>query len=293
MHAAPVRGGAAPAPAPLLVGAPAELTLGPAGFDRRTGSLHRLADLELVDVRLGVWRAPIDNDLRSIHGRPLVDAWRAAGLDRLCHKLREVRVDAEELVVRTRAAAAGVDFALATEYRWSADADQVWLTVAVTPEGAWPCPLPRLGLALTLPGAGPDTEVAWFGLGPGEAYRDTADAARVGRYRSSVRDLQTPYVLPQENGNRRHVREARILPAAGPGLLLTGAPWFDLTARPWTTAALDAATHTVDLRPDGHLHLQLDADHHGIGSAACGPLLPAPHTLAAVPTTLTIGMTPC
>ncbi len=167
----------------------------------------------------------------------------------------------------------------------------MWLTVTVTPDGRWPCPLPRLGVALTLPGR--DADVEWFGLGPGEAYRDTGHAARVGRHRASLADLQTPYVFPQENGNRRHVRWARIVPPGGPGLAVTGSPVFDLTARPWSTAALEAAAHTSDLTPDGRIHLNLDAAHQGIGSAACGPALPAVHTLAAVPAVLTLGLAAC
>jgi beta-galactosidase len=101
--------------------------------------------------------------------------------------------------------------------------------------------------------------------------------------------MQTPYVFPQENGNRRHVRHARITRPDGPGLAIIGAPLIDLTVRPWSTSALDAARHTSDLRPDGRIYLHLDHAHHGIGSAACGPALPAIHTLAAVPTVFTIG----
>ena len=267
------------------------IVLGPAQFDRRTGTLRRLGELEIHDgVRLDVWRAPIDND--RLAGHPaLMENWRAAGLDRMRHKLLDVSADDDGLLVRTRVAAAGVDFGLATDYRWTADAgtNRLWLTVTVTPDGPWPCPLPRLGVALSIPGS-TDADVEWFGLGPGEAYRDTGQATKVGRHRSSVSAMQTPYVFPQENGNRRHVRHARITRPDGFGLGIIGAPLIDLTVRPWSTAALDAAWHTSDLCPDGRISIHLDHAHHGIGSAACGPTLPAIHTLAAVPTVFTIGL---
>jgi beta-galactosidase len=115
----------------------------------------------------------------------------------------------------------------------------------------------------------------------------------VGRYQASVAAMQTPYVFPQENGNRRHVRCARVTRAEGNGLEISGVPWFDLTARPWSTAALEAAQHTSDLHPDGRLYLHVDHVHHGIGSAACGPWLPAAHTLAATPEVFTVGLAPC
>ncbi len=68
------------------------------------------------------------------------------------------------------------------------------------PDGTWPCPLPKIGLRLVLDAA--MEEVNWFGRGPGEAYRDTHLATRVGRFSMPVSSLATPYVRPQENGNR-------------------------------------------------------------------------------------------
>jgi beta-galactosidase len=175
-------------------------------------------------------------------------------------------------------------------YQWRAGPDRVWLTVAVTPRGSWDVPLPRLGVALSL--AGEEAEVEWFGLGPGEAYRDSQSAARVGRHRSALAAWQTPYVRPQENGNRRAVRWARLRRTDGAVLSIRGDPVVDLTARPWSTAALERARHTCDLRPDGRIHLHVDAAHHGLGSASCGPPVPAWHTLAAVPASFTIGWRP-
>jgi beta-galactosidase len=156
----------------------------------------------------------------------------------------------------------------------------------VTPLGSWDVPLPRLGVAFSL--AGEDAEVEWFGLGPGEAYRDSESGVRVGRHRRTLAGLQTPYVRPQENGNRRAVRWARLSRPDGAVLSIFGDPVFDLTARPWSTAALAGARHTCDLRPDGRIHLHVDAAHHGLGSASCGPPVPAWHTLAAVPAAFTV-----
>jgi beta-galactosidase len=173
-------------------------------------------------------------------------------------------------------------------YQWRTEADAAWLTVTVTPRGDWDIPLPRLGVALSLDGE--DAELEWFGLGPGEAYRDSQRGVRVGRYRRTLAGLQTPYVRPQENGNRRAVRWARLTRADGAGLSILGDPVVDLTVRPWPTAALAQARHTCDLRPDGRIHLHVDAAHHGLGSASCGPPVPAWHALAAVPASFTIGL---
>jgi beta-galactosidase len=258
------------------------ITLGAARFDGRTGRLTKLGGLEMEGPRLEVWRAPVDND------RPLAAAWRRAGLDRVQHKVLRVEAGREGLTVRTRVGAAGTSLKLDVVYQWQAEAERAWLAVAVTPVGRWEVPLPRLGVGFSL--AGQDADLEWFGLGPGEAYRDSQEAVRVGRYRRSLAELQTPYVRPQENGNRRAVRWARLRRDDGAELAIRGDPVFDLTARPWPTAALERARHACDLRPDGRIHLYADAAQHGLGSASCGPPVPAWHTLAAVPATFTIGL---
>ncbi len=258
------------------------VTLGAARFDGRTGMLRELGGLELDGPRLDLWRAPIDND------RPLVGGWRRAGLDRMHHEVLGVQADGAGLSVRTRVGAAGTGLGMDVVYQWRAEGDQVWLTVAVTPLGSWDVPLPRLGVALSL--AGQEAELEWFGLGPGEAYRDSDSAVRVGRYRRTLAELQTPYVRPQENGNRRAVRWARLTRSDGAVLSISGDPVVDVTARPWSTAALAAARHTCDLKPDGRIHVHVDAAQHGLGSASCGPPVPAWHTLAAVPASFTIGL---
>jgi len=158
---------------------------------------------------------------------------------------------------------------LSTEYRWSAGGDEVRLKVRVTLEGDWTGVLPRLGLRMSMDSS--FSHVEWFGRGPGEAYADTRRAALVGRYSATVGELQTPYVFPQENGNRADVRWATVTSSAGVGLRITGYPVFDLTLRPWTTEDLDIARHTKELTPRDRTWINLDFAQNGIGSASCGP----------------------
>jgi evolved beta-galactosidase subunit alpha len=64
--------------------------------------------------------------------------------------------------------------------------------------------LPKIGLQMEIPG---DMDaVKWYGRGPGENYSDSKEAGRFGVYRKSVDELFTPYIYPQENGNRTDVR---------------------------------------------------------------------------------------
>ncbi|WHT22866.1 glycoside hydrolase family 2 TIM barrel-domain containing protein [Crossiella sp. CA-258035] len=258
----PARTGAA-----RLLHTPADLRLGIGAFDPTTGQLVSLGGHQVTGPRLDLWRATTDND-RGGHPSEAT-TWRAAGLHRLQHRIGEIHPADTELLVRTRVAPPGLSFALLADYRWTADQDTLRLRVELEPEGEWPCTLPRLGLHLAIPAE--FGQVEWFGGGPGEAYPDSRQSARIGRFTASVEDLHTPYVFPQENGNRVDVRWAELSTVDGRCIRIAGAPTFDLTARRWTTADLEAATHTTDLRPTDQVHLHLDLAHHGLGTASCGP----------------------
>ncbi|MGW4895741.1 glycoside hydrolase family 2 TIM barrel-domain containing protein [Kitasatospora sp. NPDC004240] len=262
------------------------ILLGPAAFDARTGTLMRLGAVPVTGPRLDVWRAPTDND----RGAPwaadeqLDRRWRELGLHRMCHRLDGVELTADTLEVRTRVAPAGGALGLNAVHRWSADADRVRLTVAVTPEGDWPLPLPRLGVRLGLPAA--FGAVRWFGGGPGEAYPDTRAAAMVGLHRADVDELQTGYVRPQENGARVDVRWAELT-GGGATVRIEGEPVFWFTARRWTTEQLDAARHRPDLVPGDTVWVNLDHAQQGIGSASCGPGVLPGYRLATGPAEFT------
>ncbi|MEW2408946.1 glycoside hydrolase family 2 TIM barrel-domain containing protein [Streptomyces griseoviridis] len=263
---------ARPAPAVTPAGTPAPagdgtLVLGPGVFDARTGAPRAIGGVEVRGgLRLDVWRAPTDNDdgapwQSDIRYGPL---WRKLGLHRMLHRLDAVEHEEHALTVRTRVAPAARELGLATVYRWTSDGERLALTVTVTPEGDWTVPLPRLGVRFGLDGAA--DRVRWFGGGPGEGYPDTKTASRIGRWESTVDDLQTPYVRPQENGARADVRWAEI-----GGLRVEGDPEFWFTARRWTTEQLDAADHRTDLVPGDTVWVNLDHGQHGIGSQSCGP----------------------
>ena len=269
----------------LDIGAPAartgQVALGCAVLNASSGDLYRLGPFGVNAVTLDFWRPPTDNDVPSV-----ARAWRRAGLDRLTRKTLAVQCGDDGLRLRQRIAPAGADFGFLASLTWTADG---MLFIHVAPDGTWPCPLPKVGLRLVLEEA--VEEVTWFGRGPGEAYRDTHQATRVGRFTQPVASLATPYIRPQENGNRMHTRRLSLCGPSGQSLAVTGYPHVDFTVRRWSPEALTAARHTPDLVPDGRTYVHLDAAHQGIGSASCGPPLQPGHSLAAHPVDLTLGFT--
>ncbi|MEV4993522.1 glycoside hydrolase family 2 TIM barrel-domain containing protein [Streptomyces niveus] len=282
-----------PVPAAPAAGATLDTTgtaprLGPGVFDPLTGRLTALGGLPVEGPRLDLWRAPTDNDRGS--DDPEETRWRAAGLHRLQHQLLGTERLGGTLVVRTRVAPPGLGFGMRADYQWSGDAHRLRLRLEVEPDGTWPCTLPRLGLRMALPGGLGTAE--WFGRGPGEAYADSRQAARIGRFTRTVDALQTPYVRPQENGNRVDLRWLRLTSADGAGLRVDGESAFAFTARRWTSEHLDAATHTTGLAPGDTVVLNLDLAQNGLGSASCGPGVLPPYRLHPARASLTLTFTP-
>ncbi|MFJ8311381.1 MULTISPECIES: glycoside hydrolase family 2 TIM barrel-domain containing protein [unclassified Streptomyces] len=274
------RPGLAPVSGAAPVRAGRRISLGPAVFDSRTGLLTELGGVPLEGPRLDVWRAPTDNDAGAawLPEEQYARRWREVGLDRMQHRLDDVELTADGIVVRSRVAPAASDWGLRVTYTWSADGERVRLAVRVAAEGSWTLPLPRLGVRLGLPGA--FGRAAWFGAGPGEAYPDTRQAARVGRWAMPVDAMQTPYVRPQENGARAEVRWAELGDGER-GLRIEGEPEFWFTARRWTSEELTSARHRPDLVPGDRIWVNLDHGMHGIGSGSCGPGVLTTHQLHA------------
>ncbi|GIH15725.1 beta-galactosidase [Rugosimonospora africana] len=245
------------------------LVLGPAVFDPATGLLRSLNGLAIDGPELGLWRAPTDNDRGAAEGVADASVWEELGLHRMVSRTVSVTASADGLVVVRRSGTAGRDHAVDVTYRWSSAEAGLSLAVDVVPVGPWSGSWARIGVDFTLPAT--LTEVDWAGLGPGPRYPDTGQAQRLGWFSSTVADLSVDYTRPQENGARAGVSRLRLRdPGTGAQLTVRG-PEFSFSARPWSRYALAAARHTVDLVPDGRLHLSIDHQQHGIGTASCGP----------------------
>ncbi len=256
--------------------------LGPGRFSERTGQLIGLHGWDVEHVPLELWRAPTQHDARTWDATTLdrKTRWANAGLDRLRYRTVAVDLRDDELVVVTKVGAAAIDAGVLTTYRWRSDGDRLTADVEVEPVGHWTVPWARVGVTIGLPAGFRD--VTWFGLGPGQAYPDSRAASRVGRYTSTIEQLQVPFIYPQENGARGEVRWAELSGIAG-YLTLTADPHLALTVRRWTIAELAKADHLEDLRPGDKVWLTLDALQHGLGSPTSGaPILP-PHDLQPRP----------
>jgi len=244
-----------------------ELRIGPARFDATDGRLLQLGSFPISAFGIDVWRAPIDND-RPFAWSPKEPRWRQIGLDLAKFRVDQVAVTDESLLTVGHLGFPGSDLGYAVSFLWTGFDEKAVVRVRATPVGDWDIELPRFGLRLALPAS--LQQVEWDGYGPGEAYADSRSAVRLGRWSSSVTDLQTPYAFPQENGNRTGTSRVQ-LSGGGSELEVFGHPAFDFTVRPWTSEQLDAARHPHELTRGEFTWLNLDVGQNGLGSASCGP----------------------
>jgi beta-galactosidase len=213
---------------------------------------------------LSLWRAPTDND--RIGG--MADRWAGWGLQTLTRSLQGIERGPDAVTVRaTWTTASGIEVRHAQRLSTAADG-----RIRIEEEVEVPAvlaDLPRVGSVLELvPGY---ETVEWFGRGPHETYPDRQWGGRVGRWASTVSDLLTPYVHPQENGGRSDTRWIRLETMDGAILRIDLDQPRQVSALHVAAADLAAATHDVELRARPETIVHLDAAHRGVGSASCGP----------------------
>ncbi len=243
-------------------------------FDKRTGMLEAMtfAGKELLTRRssLNIWRAPVDND------RKIRLEWQRAHYDQTSERTRHITCMVSESDTRL---SAKISLCAPTVQRIM-DIDALWtvknsggLTLSLSCRRQEEFPdLPRFGLRLFLDSV--LDQITYYGVGPGESYRDKCRAGRHGLYTSTASALHEDYLRPQENGSHFDC-DYIIAGTDGYGLAATAGSPLSFNVSPYTQEELTAKAHNYELVPCGSTVLCLDYAQNGIGSASCGPdLLP-------------------
>lgn len=106
---------------------------------------------------------------------------------------------------------------------------------------------------------------SWYGKGPHENYWDRCLGARVGVYSGKVQDQFTPYLRPQECGNKTEVRWTRFTNDHGVGIEISGLPVIEVNALPYTPFELEEKDHTYLLPPSNKVVVRINYKQMGIG----------------------------
>ncbi|RLL43832.1 DUF4981 domain-containing protein [Oceanobacillus piezotolerans] len=251
-------------------------------FNQKNGEIEswKYHGLELLEKgpSINFWRAPTDNDRigqEEFKTRSEEKAWKDSGVHMMHQRLVDfnyAHTDEKDSVIVTvnkKISPPGSNWGFETSITYEIDKTGI-VTVKVDGKkfGEGSLTLPKVGLQLYLKKA--FDQVDWYGRGPGESYVDSKQANRFGVWSKTVKELFTPYVVPQENGNRTDVKWVTLTNESGAGLL-AAADLFNFSSHYYTTENLENARHTTDLVEQDFIVLNLDYQQNGLGSASCGP----------------------
>lgn len=113
--------------------------------------------------------------------------------------------------------------------------------------------------------------VDYYAYGPYENHPDRKEGCMIGRYATTVDQMEEPYVKPQSMGNREGVRELEFKDAQGRGIKIQTEGNVSFSALRYTDQDLMNTQHAWELNKRPYIVLHLDAALRGIGNASCGP----------------------
>jgi beta-galactosidase len=242
-------------------------------FDKPSGTLSsiRFKGKELLreGPKLNAWRAPTANESERLWaGPPIVNQWRAAGLDRLQTEVKEVAVRrgerSVEVDVKTFVSAPDLESGFRSEYRYRFHGNgDVVIEHRVQCVGKMPQWLPKIGLQMTV--ADTLRHFQWYGRGPFGTYPDRKTGAKIGIYSGTVDELYEPYLIPQDHGNKTDVRWAKLTDPSGDGLFVTGESLLNVSVHKFSTDNLSRALYPYQLVRQEGVTLNIDHRVSGVG----------------------------
>ncbi|MDN5199917.1 glycoside hydrolase family 2 TIM barrel-domain containing protein [Fulvivirgaceae bacterium BMA10] len=240
-------------------------------FEKQKGMVNSLiykgSELIKQGPKPNFWRAPIDNDLgNKMHIRSAV--WKDVMQD---EKIQDFQVTKEQpgvVKVFVKSSLPQVEGIYSSTYTVYGSGDIIVENHFLPQKDSLP-ELPRFGMSMALSES--LSNFQWYGRGPQESYWDRKTGAAVGVYEGTVWDQYTPYVRPQENGNKTDVRWVALTNDQGIGLLATGIPFLDVSAHQFSMDELehhgpDAPNkHGSEVKPGDQVSLNLDYKQMGVG----------------------------
>lgn len=221
--------------------------------------------------RLTLWRAPISNDME------IIDQMKKVHFLHLEHEVvTEVQYQEEnnflKVQVDTINSTTNSAWHFKTRYSYVVcPTGDVLINVEGTPSGRTdlaPDMFPRIGVTMHLDQS--MDQVRYFGMGPGENYADSREAAMMGVYENTVDGLFTNYVVPQANGNHMDCKWVSMTNDRGMGLVASTEESFNFSASRYEEKDLDDAKHTCDLKKRDYVVFNIDYKQNALGTYACG-----------------------
>lgn len=213
--------------------------------------------------KLSYWRATTDND-RGMKTEALLSQWQAASLGQRYLSDKFEMEESEDKVTFTFLYEAGSipKFTSSVIYTMYADGT---LEVAVSYPGAEQMPyIPLFGMDFKLKSR--LKQVTYYGKGPMENYWDRKAGTKKGVYKTTPEQNLTPYLIPQECGNRTEVGWIKVTDAQNEGIEFAALEGdFECSVLPYSAYELENAMHLYELPAVNYTWVRMIAKQMGVG----------------------------
>lgn len=210
------------------------------------------------------WRASTDNDKGYAHNHNC-SAWLGASLFQKMKHIAQFKIAEDKKSVEifyTHEIPVVPELEVTVTYLVKNTGD-IKITLKYNGKEGLP-ELPLLGMRFKMPND--FNTFKYFGKGPEENYIDRNKGARVDIFERSVVSNLTPYLVPQECGNRTEVRWAEVKTEDNKGVkfIYDNNP-FELSVLPYNFLELEQAAHEYELSKSNYTYVTISMKQMGVG----------------------------
>jgi beta-galactosidase len=248
-------------------------------FDKGTAKLRSVSILDVpmltAGPELNVARPPVINEI-SEWGRAEYKEWYEWGLDSLIHEVERVdyeKVSGREYIIRAKINSYSfidrtIQFRNEFTYTFYGSGDMI-LEHHVKCDVEFPFRrdrfdipwLQKVGLQMEI--SADLRAITWFGKGPFETYPDRKTGAKTGIHREEIKQINMPYILPQEFGNHTDTRWMVLAHENGKGFAVYPDELMNFSINPYKN--LSTAWYPYQLRKRENPILNIDHRVSGVG----------------------------
>lgn len=223
-------------------------------------------ELLSAPVRLNFWRALTDNDRGSRAGSRL-GCWRDAGTTPGIYNNTKFSIEDYKIIENEKKVIITCGATICTQPESKASiiytitSKGIEVDMQFYPDSSLP-EIPEVSMLFELPA---DFEnVTYLGNGPHENYIDRNNGVKLGVYNTTVTDMYTDYLKPQECGNRTGVRYATLV-GNKKTFTVIAEPVMEFNASHYLPLELENAWHKKDLPQSDKTVVRVIARQQGVG----------------------------
>lgn len=223
-------------------------------------------ELLSAPVRLNFWRALTDNDRGTRAGSRLA-CWRDAGITPGIYNNTKFSIEGYKIIENEKKVIVTCGATVCTQPESKASiiytitSKGIEVDLQFYPDSSLP-EIPEVSMLFELPA---DFEnVTYLGNGPFENYIDRNSGVKLGVYNTTVTDMYTDYLKPQECGNRTGVRYATLV-GNKKAFTVIAEPVMEFNASHYLPLELENAWHKKDLPQSDKTVARVIARQQGVG----------------------------